>query len=213
LAFETLSDARPAPHNEVLEGRVAAVAAGDPDNLGWWSTALQDLDKVVVFGDDHGFHLTSLLENIPVLGTEEAKILNVYRPAFTKVMQPPGKSRGKLGIDPDWRGRVESRHLRREGRVIEAPYRISQASGDIVRLQIGIGREDLLLALSRGQEIEDVGHPDPHPPDTGAPPALVRVDRDPVEQVCHGVVSSRGKVPEHQGSGNGRQVANAHGVC
>lgn len=52
------------------------------------------MDKVVIFGDDHSFHLTSLLENLPVLGTEEAKILNVYRPALTKVTQPSGKSRG-----------------------------------------------------------------------------------------------------------------------
>jgi len=80
---------------------------------GWWSAALQDLDKVVVFGDDHGFHLTSLLENLRVLGAEEAKILNVYRPALTEVTEPPGKSRGKLGINPDWSGRRESRHLRR----------------------------------------------------------------------------------------------------
>jgi hypothetical protein len=52
---------------------------------GWRSTALQDLNEVVVFGDDHGLHLTSLLENLGVLGSEKAKVLNVHRSALTKV--------------------------------------------------------------------------------------------------------------------------------
>src|SRR4051812_7590916 len=55
-------------------------------------------------------------------------------------------------ISPEYLPRQERgtrrRHLRRQRRVIEAPYRISQASGDIVRLQVGIGFEDLFLALA-----------------------------------------------------------------
>jgi hypothetical protein len=82
---QQLSDARPTPDHEVFEGRVAAIAAGDPDNLGWRSMALQDLNEVVVFGDDHSFRLTSLLENLRILGSEKTKILNVYRSALTKV--------------------------------------------------------------------------------------------------------------------------------
>jgi hypothetical protein len=58
------------------------------------------LDKVVVFGDDYSFHLTSRLKNLPILGSEKIEILNVDGSALTKVAQPPGKSRGKLGIDP-----------------------------------------------------------------------------------------------------------------
>jgi hypothetical protein len=82
---QQLFDAGPTPNDEVFEGRVATIAAGDPDNLGWRSTALQDLNEVVVFGDDHGLHLTSLLENLGVLGSEKAKVLNVHRSALTKV--------------------------------------------------------------------------------------------------------------------------------
>jgi hypothetical protein len=36
-----------------------------------------------------------------------------------------------------------------------------------------------------GQHIEDVRHPDAQAPDAGAPPALVGIDRDPV-QLAHG---------------------------
>jgi hypothetical protein len=82
---QELSDARPTPDHEVFEGRVATIAAGNPDHLGWRSTALQDLNKVVVFGDDHSFYLTSLRENLRILGSEKIKILNVYRSALTKV--------------------------------------------------------------------------------------------------------------------------------
>jgi hypothetical protein len=66
---QQLFGARPTPDDEVFESRVAAVAAGDPDNLGWRSTALQDLDEVAVFGDNHSFHLTSFLENLWILGS------------------------------------------------------------------------------------------------------------------------------------------------
>jgi hypothetical protein len=75
----------PTPDDEVFEGRVATIAAGNPDNLGWRSTALQDLNEVVVFGDDHSSHLASPLENLRILGSEKTKILNVYRSALTKV--------------------------------------------------------------------------------------------------------------------------------
>ena len=82
---QQLFGARPAPDDEVFESRVAAIAAGDPNNLGWRSTALQDLNEVVVFSDDYSFHLASLLENLRIFGSEEIKILNVYRSTLTKV--------------------------------------------------------------------------------------------------------------------------------
>jgi predicted phosphodiesterase len=78
-------DARPAPIDEVFEGRVATIAAGDPDNLGWRSTTLQDLNKVVVFGNDHSFHLTSLLEDLRILSSEKTKVFYVHRSALTKI--------------------------------------------------------------------------------------------------------------------------------
>jgi hypothetical protein len=74
--------------------------------------------------------------------------------------------------------------------MVEAPHRITQASGDIVRFQVGISLKNLALALAACQEIEDIGHSDSHPTDTGAAPALVWVDGNPVEQVCHGSASS-----------------------
>jgi hypothetical protein len=82
---QQLFDSRPTPNHEVSEGGVATIAAGDPDNLGWRSTALQDLNKVAVFGDDHSVLLTSLLEDLRIFGSEKTKIPNVYRSALSKV--------------------------------------------------------------------------------------------------------------------------------
>lgn len=82
---QQLFDARPTPDDEVFEGRVATIAASDPDNLRWRSTALQDLNEVVVFGNDHSSRLASLLENLRILGSEKTKLRNVHRSALTKV--------------------------------------------------------------------------------------------------------------------------------
>jgi hypothetical protein len=82
---QQLSDARPTPNDKVFESRITTIAAGDPDHYRWRSTALQDLDKIVVLGDDHGLYLASLLENLRILGLKKAKILNMSRTALAKV--------------------------------------------------------------------------------------------------------------------------------
>ena len=61
------------------------------------------------------------------------------------------------------------------------PYRVEEAGGDVVRLQVGIGFEDLLVAPTCRQEREDIGHPDP--PNAGTAITLVRANGDPVEQI------------------------------
>jgi hypothetical protein len=60
-------------------------------------------------------------------------------------------------------------------------YRMEDASGDVIRLQVRIGLEDLVLTLTCRQERENIGHP--RPAYAGKAAALVRVDRDSVEQV------------------------------
>ena len=61
------------------------------------------------------------------------------------------------------------------------PYRVQEASGDVLRFQVGKLFEDLLLTPICRQERENIGHPDST--NAGTATALVGVDRDPVEQV------------------------------
>jgi hypothetical protein len=60
-------------------------------------------------------------------------------------------------------------------------YCVEEASGEVVRLQVGIGFEDLVLTLTCRQERDNIGHSDLHPSDAGTATTLVRIDGDPVE--------------------------------
>lgn len=65
------------------------------------------------------------------------------------------------------------------------PCRVPQASGDVIWFQVRIGLKDLALALTGGQEVENIAYPDAHPADAGPANALIWVDCYPVEQVSH----------------------------
>src|SRR6185436_4506934 len=145
---------------------VVAITARDPEDSRRRTATFLDLDEIAVFGDDYGASLASLLIDLRVLCPEEAQILYVSGLALSKISQPSGESGRKLGINPDWEGR--SHRLCGQCRMIKAPCRVPQASGDVVRFQVGIRPEDLVLALTGSQEVEDVAHPDAHPADAGA---------------------------------------------
>jgi hypothetical protein len=178
-------DSGPVPDDEVLEKAVAAIAAGDPDDPRRRTVTLLKLNEVAVFGEHHSLELASPLEDVEILCREETKILDVYGLALAKLLEPPGESRRELSIDPNGEGGAGAYHLGSQCRMIEATCRIPQTGGDVLQLQIGIGLEDLILALASGQKIEHVAHPDPHPSNAGTATALVGVDRDPVEQDVH----------------------------
>jgi hypothetical protein len=93
---QQLFGARPTPDDEIFEGRIITISAGDPDNYWRRSTALQDLNEVIVLGNDYGRLLPSLLEDLRVFGLEKAEIGEMDGAALTYVAQPLCESRGKL---------------------------------------------------------------------------------------------------------------------
>jgi len=97
-------DPRPARNNEILEERIAEIAAGDPNHSRRCAAALLQLNKVNVFGDDYSVRLSSLLKYLRILGGEESKIINVDSFLCEVVSQPSGERGWELGIDPNHGG-------------------------------------------------------------------------------------------------------------
>jgi len=89
---QEMLDPRPTLYHEILEKGIGAITTSYPDNSGWRSEALLDLDEVAVFGDDHSLRLASPLEYLRILGPEEIKIFNVDSSALAQVPQPSGES-------------------------------------------------------------------------------------------------------------------------
>ena len=63
-------------------------------------------------------------------------------------------------------------------RMVESSTCESQASGEILRLQIGKVCQHLLGRKAASEQIKNVRHPDPHAPDAWPAAALLRIGRD-----------------------------------
>lgn len=85
--------------------------------------------------------------------------------------------------------REVQRGLSCQNRVVLLTCGVEEAGRDVVRLEIGVIREDLLRCLSGGQELKHVLHAEPHPPNARAAAALLGVDGDTPQQFCltHGL--------------------------
>lgn len=103
-------------------------------------------------------------------------------------LKPPGHRGRELGIHPDpgheagvvrsFAGRCGHLRLSRYNGVIELLCRVEEARSDVVRLEVRILGKDVLGGLPSGKQLKDIDHANAHPADTGAPAALVRIDRD-----------------------------------
>src|SRR5690606_8355843 len=84
--------------------------------------------------------------------------------------------------------------------VIHLASCVEQAGGDVLGLEVGVVRQDLLGGFPSGEKLEHVDDADAHPPDAWAPPALLRVDRDASQELglVHGTSSAGGpdRTPE-----------------
>ncbi len=72
----------------------------------------------------------------------------------------------------------------------ESPGSVKEGCSDISGLQIGQFGKDLISRESGGEEFEYVDDPDSHPTDARTPTALLGVDRDPTDFVCHEILPS-----------------------
>ena len=73
-------------------------------------------------------------------------------------------------------------------RMIVLSGRELQDRGDVVGLEIGIVRENLLAGSTGGEEIEDILHADAEAANTRTPPADIRTDRNPVDRAHTSIV-------------------------
>ena len=64
--------------------------------------------------------------------------------------------------------------------MVELSRRIFQAGFDIIGDQIGIIDEDFLLRNPGSKQVQHILNSDPHPPNTRAAPALIRVEGNPL---------------------------------
>ena len=69
--------------------------------------------------------------------------------------------------------------------MVEAPGRVLQGRENVLALEVWVVGEDLLVRFARREELQDVLYPYAHASDAGSPPALIRVDRDTVEEISH----------------------------
>jgi hypothetical protein len=69
--------------------------------------------------------------------------------------------------------------------MVEPARREPERRLEIFGLQIRHLFENLLRGESRGEEVEDVAHPNAHPADAGAAAALLEIDRDAIGDRIH----------------------------
>src|SRR5690606_30042118 len=73
-----------------------------------------------------------------------------------------------------------------QNRMIQAPGSVLKSGRDVLTLQIGEVREDLLRRLPFGEPLEHIDDAHTHAADAGAAATLVGIDGDAVEQLSHG---------------------------
>jgi hypothetical protein len=67
----------------------------------------------------------------------------------------------------------------------------AQAGSNVFGLKIWKFFEHLLASEAVGQQIENIGHPNPHAPNARAPAALLRINGDSLVKGCHRSLSKR----------------------
>jgi len=72
--------------------------------------------------------------------------------------------------------------------MVNSPTREAQTGLNILGHEVGEILQHLIGRQATGQEIENVGHPDTHPTDARAPPALLWIHRDSLLQLCHSIL-------------------------
>src|SRR6056297_816255 len=121
------------------------------------------------------------------------------------VPEPPSESGRELRVDPHFGGSSHVWHpvgrigpqradLRGQNRMIQLTGRIQETCRDVLGLQVRVVRQDLLLRLPSGEELEHIKHTDTHSADARTASALLRVNRDPAKKIRLAHVSPRSLV-------------------
>ena len=112
---------------QLTQKRVARVAAGQPDNLGWWAQARHEIDKITVLREhDRRPLFTCAGKDVGIFRTAQAEVPHGDRVDLQFLAHPPRKSRRHLRVNPDLHG------SRRENGVPQATARKPQTRGDIL---------------------------------------------------------------------------------
>lgn len=69
--------------------------------------------------------------------------------------------------------------------MVQASSSVGHTSIDVIRFEVRIVAEDFLPALAGRQEPEHVDDTDSHPADTRSATALVGIDGESIQKVCH----------------------------
>ena len=69
--------------------------------------------------------------------------------------------------------------------MVEPPAGKSKAGRNVFRFEIRQLFQNLLLGESRGKQIENINHPNPHSANAGPPPALLRIHRNALDESGH----------------------------
>ena len=72
--------------------------------------------------------------------------------------------------------------------MIETSTRKAQTGSDVFGFKVREFVEDFLRREARSKQVEDINDPNPHPPDTGTPSTLGRIDGDSVGYVRHEIL-------------------------
>jgi hypothetical protein len=77
--------------------------------------------------------------------------------------------------------------------MVELASGVEEAGGDIISLDVGVLRENLLRGLAGSQELEHIDDSDTHASDARPATALLRVKRDPRQKIrfAHGFLLAR----------------------
>ena len=72
--------------------------------------------------------------------------------------------------------------------MIDPPAGEAQAGLNVLGFQVREFKQHLFGGQPTGQEIENVGHADPHPSDARAPTTLLGINGDSLHEICHAIL-------------------------
>ena len=72
--------------------------------------------------------------------------------------------------------------------MIDSPAGEAKASLNVFGFQVREFQQYLFGGQPTGQEIENVGHADPHPSDARAPTTLLGINGDSLHEICHAIL-------------------------
>ena len=156
----------------------------------WWPKRVKEPYEIIIFRDHNIGRLARGPKDRWIIRPLQPQLPHVGRIDVELPTKPGGQGRRQLRVDPDSQptefcrtaGGAAADHSGGQMWMVKAARGIQQGRADVVRLEVGIVLEDLLVRFAGGQEFKHVDHSDAHASNARPSATLLWVDRDSLEE-------------------------------